>query len=323
MLFTLDSDMPNRVASMAWLRSPLRRVCEVGGRPAQRSTLQVVPLPVAARMVDCTVTGRGLCCGCMAISKEILATIGKVIAGALGIITPVVFFLLDRKKARRSLVFTYKSLIIARAGHNPDQRFRLTFLGKEIRAASSVEVTVINNGGETIQEDDFRGPIEFVFSGAEQVLDFDMFGPFQEGEDPSTRYLNYQTRAVSGSAITTEPVLLNSGDRILLAAKIGDFKGHVEVRARIVGVRSVEYRNSAEATRGRFQSRAALPLFVYVAFAISIVALFSLGKHPVLFVTAMVIGIVYQFVIVAAAYILGISLHREPSSESHPKTFLR
>jgi len=233
-----------------------------------------------------------------------------VIAGALGVIMPIVFFWLESRKARRSLVFTYKSLILARAGHNPDQRFRLTFRGEEIRSASSVEVTVINNGGEAIQEDEFRGPIEFVFPGAEQVLDFDMFGPFREGEDPSTRYLNNQTRAVSGSAITTQPVLLNSGDRVLLAAKIGGFKGQVQVRARIVGVRSVECRGSGEASRGRFRSRVALPFFVYMAFAISTVALFSLGKYPILFVAAVVVAIVYQFGIAAATYILGIHLRR-------------
>jgi hypothetical protein len=169
-------------------------------------------------------TRKRLCCGCMAISRETLATIGKVIAGISGVMTPIVIFWLGRRKARRSLVFSYRSLIIARAGHNPDPRFRLTFLGTEIRAASSVEVTVTNNGGETIREDEFRGPIEFVFPGAENVLDFDMFGPFQVGEEPRTRYLNNHTRAVNGWTITTDPVLLNSGDKILLAAQIGNFK---------------------------------------------------------------------------------------------------
>jgi hypothetical protein len=150
---------------------------------------------------------------------------------------------------------------------------RLSFYDREITDASVVSVTFTNTGSKTIEERDFRGPLEVSFPSSEQILDFDVVGPYQEGEESRARFLNYKSKAINSTTMTIEPLMLNSGDQIRIAAILSGFKGIVDTYGRISEISKIECRSPEPRSLIARYPGLETVASTYAAFLISLVAM--------------------------------------------------
>ena len=164
----------------------------------------------------------------------------KLIVAILALIFAVYAYLRNKASSRKALSYNFSSTELTRGGTG-FAGLELVYEGRPIYAPSIVNVTIVNSGNVPIQRNDFEQPIKILFTG--QIVDEELFAYHVSDREPKELPVSC-TLLGTGRAVETgilvDPLLLNPGDKFVVAVLISEFSRELEVTARIVGVRSIQ-----------------------------------------------------------------------------------
>jgi hypothetical protein len=159
-----------------------------------------------------------------------------VIVGILGIIAAFLIYWVSRQHKQLSLYVRSQSSIVN--VNHVSSRIAVLFDGNQVSSLTSIEVVLKNTGSAPILRTDFDVPLVFGFSENARILDAK--ATLDRGAVEAQIDHN-------DTAATLQPLLLNSGDKIVLMFLVENHKmGDVRTGGRIIGVRNLKYTDDIE-----------------------------------------------------------------------------
>jgi hypothetical protein len=160
-----------------------------------------------------------------------------LIVAAAGIVAPILLWYADL--ASKALVLQHISTNQLNPPANKG-RFALevTLDGRVVRAPALSTLALVNTGTRAINQQDFEAALEITVSDPVTILRAEV----SEAEPPDLR----PTLQASDAKVTVQPLLLNPGDRILIAVLTAGGTPTFAARARISGVPRVVTTNVAQ-----------------------------------------------------------------------------
>lgn len=182
----------------------------------------------------------------------------------------VFVFLQDKTKEESgfSASILSKSNLVNTEFKDDTKNVKLTYAGKPVDNLTQINLEISNTGGKPIKKSDFEGPITIDLCDVETVI---------RAEKVTSDPVELQTSIAAGTqVVTVDPVLFNAGDKFVLGIYAIPEKGKgsadiENVTARIVGVKSVDFRKELTRIQGKTSYWRQLGAF-FVATMSSIVA---------------------------------------------------
>jgi hypothetical protein len=148
---------------------------------------------------------------------------------------------------------------------------QVSYRGRIIEDANSIILKIKNSGKSAITPSDFVRPIAFMFSSNTEIISAEVLAtePKNLGAEIS----------ITKNNIELQPLLMNSGDSILISTIVALFDGNIAVDGRVVDIKLIKmskYESSEDKLEKLSSSFQFITFLLYVT--ISILSYLFLGK---------------------------------------------
>lgn len=160
-----------------------------------------------------------------------IVTIILIIVTAIAAAVPIVVFILQRQ--RKTLEYDILSVSPLLTGNELQGRVTIQFdHNREVQNIYLLILKLINSGNFPITATDFEGPIKIQFDKDNEVLSAEVTEKNPLNLDPKLKAIR--------DGLALDPLLLNSGDYIIIKALLTSYSGEIQINGRIAGVKDIQ-----------------------------------------------------------------------------------
>lgn len=185
----------------------------------------------------------------------------QVLVAVVALAVTIVLSIHQRRKRLSYEVISSSLLLSIR--EDIEDKIRIFYEDVEVRQVHLIVIQVVNSGNIPVESADFERALSLSFGEHSRIISDEITATVPEGLD-----IGY---SVENGIIAFEPCLLNSKDSFTMTVLVSDYQGHVNIDARVVGVKEVE-----ETGRGDDHPRLrpvflsiVLGIYVYLAWRVS------------------------------------------------------
>jgi hypothetical protein len=197
------------------------------------------------------------------------------VAAILAIVATYHVFILSRETKEMRVVTLTDAVLI----ENPpfvdtgdlSQELSISYKGETVTSLSLLEISLENSGTKSVLEDDYQQPIRIVFPRSSKIIDARIINAFPRNIYPEI--------TAKDNTATVSPVLLNSGDRIIIRLIVNDMPPRCkpdwrredcvidpfEIDARIVEIPSIQVSDALSYSASRATELMSTPFLTFVS----------------------------------------------------------
>ena len=154
-------------------------------------------------------------------------TIILVVITAIAAATPLIVYILQRQ--RKALAYDILSVSPLLTGNELQGKVTIQFNHRrEVQNIYLLIIKLINSGNFPITASDFEGPIKILFGKDDEILSGEITEKNPSNLDPKLD--------VTPDKLVLDPLLLNSGDYIIIKTLLTSYSGKIQINGRIAGV---------------------------------------------------------------------------------------
>lgn len=164
----------------------------------------------------------------MSFSIEILLGLLAVIAA---ITVPLIIYFLQKSKKRFAYEVISNTQLVG-VKSEVQNKIKIYYENKLVENVHLISIRLINSGNQPIPIDDFARPINIQLGSETNILTCEVLE--KNPKDLDVSILKMQ------DSIEIQPLLLNQNDSLTLNILLSDYRGGLEVSARVKGIAKVE-----------------------------------------------------------------------------------
>ena len=164
----------------------------------------------------------------MSFSIEILLGFSAVIAA---ITVPLLIYFLQKSKRRVAYEVVSNAQLVG-VKSEVQNKIKIYYENKLVENVHLVSIRIINSGNQPTSIDDFARPISIQLGSNTNILTSEVLG--LNPKDLDVSILKMQ------NSVEIQPLLLNPNDSLTLNILISDYRGGLEVSARVRGISNIE-----------------------------------------------------------------------------------
>lgn len=176
----------------------------------------------------------------MSFSIEILLGFSAVIAA---ITVPLIIYFLQKSKRRLAYEVVSNAQLVG-VKSEVQNKIKIYYENKLVENVHLVSIRIINSGNQPISIDDFARPISIQLGSNTNILTSEVLG--LNPKDLDVSILKMQ------NSVEIQPLLLNPNDSLTLNILISDYRGGLEVSARVRGISNIEIYRKPESIKSIF-----------------------------------------------------------------------
>ena len=176
----------------------------------------------------------------MSFSIEILLGFLAVMAA---ITVPLIIYFLQKSKKRLAYEVVSNTQLVG-IKNEVQNKIKIYYENKLVENVHLVSIRFINSGNQPISIDDFARPINIQLGSNTNILTCEVLE--QNPKDLDVSILKMQNR------LEIQPLLLNPNDSLTLNILLSDYRGGLEVSARVRGISNIEVYREPESIKSIF-----------------------------------------------------------------------
>ncbi len=173
----------------------------------------------------------------MSFSLELLIGVSAVIAA---ITVPLIIYFLQKSKKRLAYEVISDTQLVG-VKSEVQNKIKIYYENEPVENVHLISIEFINNGNQPISIDDFTRPVNIHLGDDVNILTCEILD--QNPRNLDVNFVNTQ------DSIKIQPLLLNSNDNFTLNVLLSNYKGELEVSARVKGISNIEVYRKPESIK--------------------------------------------------------------------------